>query len=142
MAAKGRPTRARKLAANSQKSSKKQPARKGKKRGKGKPFVKGDPRINRRGRKRQGENAADYVKQAIDLDELLLLIVANARKGKVTAQRMLMEYGFGRPWSEAEVLADREIKEAQARIDAAAQKGNGNGDSKESVGKDAKGAGG
>lgn len=123
----------RKLAANSQKKGKKQPAHKGRKRGKGRPFVKGDPRINRRGRKRKGENAADYVRQAIDLDELLLLIVRQARKGKVTAQRMLMEYGFGRPWTEAEVLADREIKEAQARIDAA-QKGNGNGDSEKQVG--------
>jgi hypothetical protein len=110
-----------------------------KKRGKGRPFKVGNK--YGKGRPRKGADASAFADQAIAPEDVWQALAKQIRKGSITAIRTYLEYRHGKPWSEAEVLADREIKEAQARIDAA-QKGNGNGDSKESAGKDAKGAGG
>ena len=92
----------------------------------GRPFKKGQSG-NPRGRPRKGDTAADYLGQAITKEELCFLVARAAKKNKPWAIRLAMEYMFGRPWTEAEILADREIKEMQRRIDEARQKGNDNG---------------
>jgi len=77
-----------------------------KQRQRGKPFVKGDSRINRGGR------PADYGEfrelcrskspQAVDALEAAL---ANGDASAVAAARVLLEYGYGKPSSAPEDLA-------------------------------------
>jgi hypothetical protein len=88
------------------------------------------------GRPRKGEDAADYAEQSIGAEEVwtALARLIRRRSPSIRAIELYLAYRHGRPWSEAEILADREIKEAQARIDEARQKGNGNGDTERKVG--------
>jgi hypothetical protein len=77
-----------------------------------KPGQSGNPK----GRRRKGETAADFVEQAMSGEEMCALAAKAARRGSITALRLLFEYRFGRPWSESELRAREEMHELEEAI--------------------------
>jgi hypothetical protein len=90
------------------------------------PGTKGGP-----GRKRKGEGAADFAEQAISAEEVWMALakLIRRRSPSIRAIELYLAYRHGRPWTEAELLAQREIEEARARIAAAEKKRQENGHS-------------
>jgi hypothetical protein len=74
------------------------------------------------GRPRKGSDAAAYADQAISAEDVWKALAKQIRKGSITAIRTYLEYRHGRPWSEAEVLEQKAIDEAQKRIEEARQR--------------------
>ena len=105
----------KKVSRRGKKLAKKTPAKRG--RGRGRPFKPGNP--GGPGRPRKGASAADFVESAISAEELCTLAARQARRGSITALRLLFEYRFGKPWTESELQMLREEQEARARIAAA-----------------------
>lgn len=67
------------------------------------PFVKGDPRINRSGRPRKGDSISEYFRNHVKCEEIKQQIVDRAAQGDEAFVKMFIEYGFGKPVSSVEL---------------------------------------
>lgn len=76
------------------------------------------------GRKRKGEDAEAFAEQAVPAEEVWQALAKAIRKGSITAIRTYLEYRHGRPWTEAEILEQKEIDDAERRIREAQERRN------------------
>ena len=71
------------------------------------------------GRPRAGEEAKDYAEAAIPAEEGWKVLAKLIRRGSLGAVNSYLDRRHGRPWTEAEIIAQREIEDAERRIEAA-----------------------
>jgi len=71
-----------------------------------KPFVKGDPRINRKGRTPLGTTLAEYLRKIIEetdegkkqsiADEMMMIAIARAKRGSFQFWEAIMNRAYGK----------------------------------------------
>ncbi len=83
-----------------------------------KPFVKGDPRINRKGRPKKGETFAEYVRNFMEAEdeakgtivaEMMQIAVKRARMGQFQFWEQLVNRAYGKVPDKVEINKDDDI---------------------------------